>query len=74
MARVSTGTAAAPSAATVPVVPKGQLVYGMQLPVQAVFERGGQAAVNHLIDMPGPLPIPSELDAPGLWLARLEVD
>jgi putative hydrolase len=42
--------------------------------IAGVFERGGLTAVNHLVDMPGPLPTPAELDAPGLWLARLEVD
>ena len=42
--------------------------------IAGVFERGGVAAVNHLIDMPGPLPTPSELDAPGLWMARLQID
>jgi putative hydrolase len=42
--------------------------------VAGAFERGGQAAVNQLLDKAGSLPTPAELDAPGLWLARLEYD
>lgn len=41
--------------------------------VDGVFERGGQTGVNQLLDKPGSLPTPAELDAPGLWLARLEL-
>ena len=40
--------------------------------IEGVHQRGGQAAVNLLLEQPGPLPTPAELDAPGLWLARLE--
>ena len=39
-----------------------------------VIERGGPAAMNQLLDVDGALPTPAELDAPGLWLARLEID
>jgi putative hydrolase len=42
--------------------------------VTGVIERGGPAAVNQLLDVDGGLPTPAELDAPGLWLARLEID
>ncbi|CAB4883756.1 unannotated protein [freshwater metagenome] len=38
-----------------------------------VLERGGNAAANQLLDLPGSLPTPTELAAPGLWLARLEL-
>jgi len=41
--------------------------------IDGVFERGGQAAVNQLLDKPGSIPTPAEIDAPGLWLARLEL-
>ena len=41
--------------------------------VSGVTERGGQAAINQLLDRPESLPTPAELDAPGLWLARLEL-
>lgn len=42
--------------------------------VAGVVERGGQTAVNALLDMPGSLPTPAEIDAPGLWMARLGID
>lgn len=42
--------------------------------VAGVDGRGGQAAVNQLLDMPGSLPTPAEIDAPGLWMARLGID
>ncbi len=41
--------------------------------INGVFERGGQAAVNQLLETAGSLPTPAELDAPGLWLARLDL-
>ncbi len=42
--------------------------------IDGVFGRGGQPAVNQLLDQAGSLPTPAEIDAPGLWLARLELD
>jgi putative hydrolase len=42
--------------------------------VQGVIERGGDAAVGRLWTTLRALPTPAEVDAPGLWLARLEVD
>ena len=42
--------------------------------IAGVIERGGAAAANQLLDVDGALPTPAELDAPGLWLARLEID
>ncbi len=41
--------------------------------IAGVAERGGQPAVNQLLDKPGSLPTPAEIEAPGLWLARLEI-
>ena len=42
--------------------------------VSGVHERGGQAAVNALLDISGSLPTPAEIEAPGLWMARLGID
>jgi putative hydrolase len=52
---------------------------------QATFDRGGAfvagvlartdaAALRHLWDAPGHLPTPAEIDAPGLWLARVGIE
>lgn len=41
--------------------------------VDGVVERAGKDGISQLFNAPGNLPTPSELDAPGLWLARLEV-
>lgn len=41
--------------------------------ITGVVERGGNDGALQLFNAPGNLPTPSELDAPGLWLARLEV-
>ena len=41
--------------------------------IAGVVERGGGNGVAQLFSALGNLPTPSELDAPGLWLARLEV-
>jgi putative hydrolase len=38
-----------------------------------VIERAGMPALNRLLEGPELLPTPSELDAPGLWLARIEL-
>jgi putative hydrolase len=42
--------------------------------VDGVIERGGAEAVARLWSAERALPTPAEVDAPGLWLARLEVD
>ncbi len=42
--------------------------------VNGVIERTGDAALGRLWTSARSLPTPAELDAPGLWLARLEVD
>jgi uncharacterized protein (DUF2342 family) len=42
--------------------------------VQGVIEREGDAALSRLWVREGALPTPAEVDAPGLWLARLELD
>ncbi|MBM3638582.1 MAG: zinc-dependent metalloprotease [Actinobacteria bacterium] len=41
--------------------------------IRGVIERGGEQAPAKLIQKVGNLPTPSELEAPGLWLARLEI-
>jgi putative hydrolase len=41
--------------------------------IRGVIERGGEQAPTQLIQKVGNLPTPSELEAPGLWLARLEI-
>ena len=40
--------------------------------VDGVVERAGDSALTPLLDRAGSLPTPAELEAPGLWLARLE--
>jgi putative hydrolase len=39
--------------------------------VQGVVDRGGERALTPLLEVPGSMPTPSEVDAPGLWLARV---
>jgi putative hydrolase len=39
--------------------------------VQGVVDRGGEVALTPLLTVPGSLPTPAEVDAPGLWLARV---
>jgi putative hydrolase len=39
--------------------------------VQGVVDRAGETALRLLLDTPGSLPTPAEVDAPGLWLARV---
>lgn len=38
-----------------------------------VVERGGLEALNRLWERDAMLPTPNELDAPGLWLARIDL-
>jgi uncharacterized protein (DUF2342 family) len=38
-----------------------------------VVERAGAPALQAMLTDAGQLPTPNEVDAPGLWLARLEV-
>jgi putative hydrolase len=38
-----------------------------------VVERAGPAGLDRLIEAPGNLPTASEVEAPGLWLARLDL-
>ena len=40
---------------------------------RGVEERAGSAALDRLLEAEAMLPTPSELEAPGLWLARLEL-
>lgn len=39
-----------------------------------VVERAGMSGLQQLWSAPGRLPTPNEIEAPGLWLARLEFD
>jgi putative hydrolase len=41
--------------------------------VDGVVERAGLEGLNRLWDGPTSLPTPNELDAPGLWLARIDL-
>jgi len=41
--------------------------------VQGIVERAGDTALSQLVSQVGNLPTPNEIDAPGLWLARLEI-
>ena len=41
--------------------------------VDGVVERAGSEGLNRLWDDPAMLPTPNELDAPGLWLARIDL-
>jgi putative hydrolase len=41
--------------------------------VAGVVDRAGEAALVKLFDGPDSLPTPAEIDAPGLWLARIEL-
>ncbi len=40
--------------------------------VQGVVDRVGETGLTSLLQTPDSLPTPNELDAPGLWIARLE--
>lgn len=42
--------------------------------VAGVLERAGEDGLRLLFDNPSGIPTPNEVDAPGLWLARLEFD
>lgn len=41
---------------------------------QGVVERAGEDGLNRLWDRPDNLPTVAEVDAPGLWLARIDLD
>lgn len=41
--------------------------------VEGVIERAGTEGLDRLFDDPEHLPTPSEVDAPGLWLARIDL-
>jgi uncharacterized protein (DUF2342 family) len=38
-----------------------------------VVDRVGESRLTELLAQPQPLPTPAELEAPGLWIARLEL-
>ncbi len=48
-----------------------QVARGKQF-VQGVVDRSGDGGMAPLLHRPDAIPTPNELDAPGLWLARLE--
>jgi putative hydrolase len=48
-----------------------QVARGKQF-VQGVVDRAGDGGMGPLLRRPDAIPTPNELDAPGLWLARLE--
>jgi putative hydrolase len=39
--------------------------------VQGVVDRVGETSMTGLLERPGSMPTPSEVDAPGLWIARV---
>ncbi len=39
--------------------------------VQGVVDRAGEAGLTRLLQLPESMPTPSEIDAPGLWIARV---
>ncbi|CAB4368364.1 MAG: hypothetical protein F2916_06255 [Actinobacteria bacterium] len=41
--------------------------------IDGIVEREGAGTLPALVSAPGNLPTPNEIDAPGLWLARLEI-
>ncbi|PIE34434.1 MAG: hypothetical protein CSA55_00750 [Ilumatobacter coccineus] len=40
--------------------------------VQGVVDRVGEAGLSRLLELPGALPTPNDIEAPGLWIARLD--
>ena len=39
--------------------------------VQGVVDRVGEPGLTRLLALPGSMPTPNEIDAPGLWIARV---
>jgi putative hydrolase len=50
---------------------EGQVARGKAF-VQGVVDRAGDDGLRPLLERPDALPTPNEVDAPGLWLARIE--
>jgi putative hydrolase len=42
--------------------------------VQGVVDRAGETALTRLLQLPESMPTPNEIDAPGLWIARVGGD
>ncbi len=42
--------------------------------VQGVVDRVGEHELTRLLDLPGSMPTPNEIEAPGLWIARVSGD
>ena len=54
-------------------VGEAQVVRGKSF-VQGVVDRVGEHELTRLLDLPGSMPTPSEIEAPGLWIARVSGD
>ena len=54
-------------------VGEAQVVRGKSF-IQGVVDRVGEHELTRLLDLPGSLPTPNELEAPGLWIARVSGD
>ena len=39
--------------------------------IQGVVDRVGEPGLTRILDLPGSMPTPNEIDAPGLWIARV---
>ena len=42
--------------------------------VQGIVDRSGESELTRLLRLPDSIPTPSEVDAPGLWIARVSGD
>lgn len=42
--------------------------------IQGVVDRVGEHGLTRLLDLPGSMPTPNEIEAPGLWIARVSGD
>lgn len=54
-------------------VGEAQVVRGKSF-VQGVVDRVGEHELTRLLDLPGSMPTSSEIEAPGLWIARVSGD
>ena len=54
-------------------VGEAQVVRGKSF-VQGVVDRVGEHELTRLLDLPGSMPTPNEIEAPGLWIARVSGD
>lgn len=54
-------------------ITRAQQARGLRF-VEGVVERAGPSALTAMLETPAGLPTPNEVDAPGLWLARIDLD